>query len=167
MLTLSLRAVLLTLCFFSHGLGPVGFTIVTAESMQPTLATGDLLMTERRRFHAEELARGDLVHHPMAHRPDGPLYVKRIVALAGDVVEVRSGALLVNGRASELVDVPEGTQAVGPFAVPPATIFVMGDNVAKTSDSRHFGPVPVSLVQARIVCILWSPSRRESLRLFR
>jgi signal peptidase I len=106
------------------------------------------------------LARRQLVafDDPVNHA----LTVKRVVAVAGDTVEIRDAVLHINDQ-----PVPEPAvdyQRIdglffGPAKVPPATVFLMGDNRGFSIDSRNYGPIPVDAVSGRIALRLWPPSR--------
>ncbi|WP_284550494.1 signal peptidase I [Aestuariimicrobium sp. T2.26MG-19.2B] len=100
---------------------------VAGRSMQPTLEPGDLLLTLPVAGR-----RGDLV---VLRHESGARYVKRVVAAAGDVVELEAGRLRVNGRAMD--GRPPGAGAVvARWEVPPGTVFVVGDNQLVSDDSR-------------------------------
>lgn len=100
-------------------------------SMQPTLNdTGDVLITEAVTPRLQRLRKGDIV---VATKPTNRRVsiLKRIVGMAGDEVD---GAI-----------------------VPPGHVWLQGDNSAQSTDSRHYGAVPLSLVRAKAWCRIWPP----------
>jgi signal peptidase I len=117
------------------------------DSMAPTLLGGDRFVVDLR---AREPARGDLV---VFTSPEEPLtLVKRVVALEGDVVEADAKGLRVNG-----LPVLAGDAApLGPLKVPPGSVFAAGDNLGKSRDCRHFGPIGKDLIRGRLLYVFWS-----------
>lgn len=85
----------------------------------------------------------------------GDEYVKRIVALSGDRVEIKDGPLMINDKS--VGDRKESVEDYGPVTVPEYNCFVMGDNVANSKDSRHFGPIPYATVYGRVTVKDWPP----------
>lgn len=91
------------------------------------------------------------------------IYLKRVIAIAGDTVEIRRGTLFVNS-----VPVPERyarilanrrsswQENILPERVPAGEIFVLGDNRDNSEDSRYFGPVPADSVIGEPVLVFWS-----------
>lgn len=129
---------------------------VRSSSMAPTLHTGDQILAERLTPRFGHLARGDLVvfRAPAARA----LMVKRVVAVAGDRVGLADGRLVVNGhrRPEAYVDLASVDGVYfGPEVVPPASVFVMGDDRAASVDSRDFGAVPLDRVLGRVLWRLW------------
>ena len=91
------------------------------------------------------------------------IYLKRVIAIAGDVVEIHRGVLFVNG-----IRVPEDyarvralrrwswQENIGPRRIPRGALFVMGDNRDNSEDSRYWGPVPVANVVGEPLVVFWS-----------
>ncbi|PRY51057.1 signal peptidase I [Geodermatophilus tzadiensis] len=134
------------------GLLPVHLVRVGAQSMQPTLAAGDLVLVDRG---AGPVGRGEVV--AARHPGTGELVVKRVVGLPGDRVALEDGALVVDGTAvcETSVDA-EHLDGVwfGPVTVEEGRLFLLGDARADSVDSRVFGAVPsgdvVGVVSGRV-----------------
>ncbi|MDR7471776.1 MAG: signal peptidase I, partial [Armatimonadota bacterium] len=83
-------------------------------------------------------------------------YIKRIVALPGDAVEIRDGRLIVNGTPVDepyLNGRPQGS--FGPVVIPDDAVFVLGDNRNNSEDSRAFGPLKSEFIVGQAVLIYW------------
>jgi len=116
-------------------------------------------------FPVSSPRRGDVVVFVYPQDEDKD-FIKRVVALAGDVVEVRDKRLYVNGEpaADPYATFAEGVNgravekrdSFGPFTVPPGYIFVMGDNRDRSYDSRFWGPVALDKVRGKAFLIYWS-----------
>ncbi len=132
---------------------------VSGQSMAPTLRPADLLLTSRGRrgwpgargWGARSVRRGDVV----VLRRGGVRMVKRVVALAGDLVELEAGRLFVGGRSVDWRARVAGAQ-VQAWRVPPGHVFVAGDNAAASDDSRVWAEpyVPLPDVDARVLARL-------------
>ena len=160
--------------------------VIPSESMEPTLGIGDRILVQKMAYGlrlpfslhviagSRVPARGDVVvfQSPV----DGKPWVKRVIAVPGDTVEVRGGVVRVNG--SELERVSAGfvaCEAVGdhrhrlgsafgdgpdqaPLVVPSGRLFVMGDNRGNSFDSRGWGVLPLANVLGRVAAVYWTPS---------
>lgn len=125
----------------------IRIAMVRGRSMQPTLHEGNLVIAvavdDKSALH-----RGDVViFHPSL--TNDVIYVKRIVALPGDVVEACGNVLLVNGKDVGLSCIGTGTWE--PVTVDDKCIFVLGDNRSHSIDSRIFGAIPIEQVVARVI----------------
>ncbi|MBK8977828.1 MAG: signal peptidase I [Planctomycetes bacterium] len=137
----------------------VQVSIVRGESMQPCLQDGDRLLVDRVSYSLTPVDRFDVV---VLRNPRDPSvdYVKRVIGLPGDVVELRDGRLCVNGAA-----VPESFGPIHdhadlpPVTVPPGFCFVLGDNRPVSCDSREFGFVALTLLRGKVRARFWPPSR--------
>jgi signal peptidase I len=138
---------------------------VQGESMEPTLRDGDRLLITKG---YDTPARGDVVvFATLDTRNREEDLVKRVIAVQGDVVEVRQGIALVNGAVEPtrgLLTSPYDPTYVEPFTVPPGSVYVMGDNRPIALDSRSLGPVPVNSVKGEAVYVYAPIGRARSLR---
>jgi signal peptidase I len=129
--------------------------IVDGPSMQPNLYYGERVMIEKityRFFHGPR--RGDIVVVGMPDSPE-PL-IKRVVALAGETIEIRGGQVYIDGEPIEEPWVEyTAVQDYPPTTVPPLHVFIIGDNRPNSRDSRTFGPVHVDQVEGRALFIYW------------
>ncbi|MCQ2438080.1 MAG: signal peptidase I [Clostridia bacterium] len=116
----------------------VGFSFVNGVSMRNTLQSGDLVLYTRIN---PSIKRGDIVSMSL---PTGEYYVKRVLAVGGDTVDLRDGVLYVNGIAEEGdyfvgTTLPEEGNFVYPYDIPMGDIFTVGDNREASIDSRFYG----------------------------
>jgi len=134
---------------------------VEGQSMAPTLENQDRLVVDRLSYTIGKPTPGDIV---MFHVPVAParLFVKRIIAQEGDVVLIRGGRVMVNGRQLDDRYVPADFRSHedwGPYTVPPDYYVVMGDHRNRSSDSRHWGPVPREAIVGRVQARWWPLSQ--------
>lgn len=132
----------------------MGISTVQGNSMYPTLHNGDRVIYNRR--NADYKA-GDVI---VLKRPDGEEFVKRIVAVAGDTVNIQNGKLYVNGEEEkvegaigETKPADEG-EVTYPLTVEDNQVFVLGDNREVSEDSRSFGAVSLDDVKGKIALYL-------------
>lgn len=137
---------------------------IPSGSMEPTIAIGDRVLVDRLIYHFRDPKTGDVVVFSSSIPGEGHL-IKRVVAVGGDTVEVKAGALYVNGvRQHEKYLLDQNIQ--GSFAlmrVPAGSYFMMGDNRNDSADSRVFGPVPKSAILGEAFAIYWPITRLHSL----
>jgi signal peptidase I len=139
---------------------------IPSESMVPTLEVGDRVFVNKFIYRFTEPERGDIVVFESVNGGEEDL-IKRVVALPGDEVEVRSGTLLVNGEEQEEPYLNKELPFNGsyePTEVPEGEVFVMGDNRANSADSRVFGPLPVENIEGEAFMRFWPPTRIGALR---
>jgi signal peptidase I len=129
--------------------------IVEGQSMEPTFQNNDYIITEKVTYRLKEPARGDIV---IFHPPDNPSinYIKRIIGLPGDQIEVKGEAVYVNGtklNESYLASATQGSNLNQPLAkttVSADEYYVMGDNRDHSRDSREIGAIPKQNVVSHI-----------------
>jgi signal peptidase I len=146
---------------------------IPSGSMMDTLLVGDYIMVnrfvyapsgfdwERGLLPLRPIRRGDVI---VFKQPDEPEidFIKRVVGLPGETVELRDGQLYVDGRPIEEPYVQptyrraDELKNFRPWTVPPDNYFVLGDHRNQSKDSRYWGPVPRELVKGRALLIWWS-----------
>jgi signal peptidase I len=153
---------------------------IPTGSMEPNLLVGDHLLVnkfvfaptatsgERLLLPIRDIRRGDIVVFKFPEEPERD-FIKRVIGLPGDTVELRSRQLFVNGtRLDEPYAhylFPQGgdddgvfdvRERYGPVTVPDAHYFMMGDNRDNSQDSRYWGFLPQHYVKGRALMIYWS-----------
>jgi signal peptidase I len=166
----------LVIALFLRGFVIEAFKIPSA-SMLPTLQMGDFVLvnklssgvripgTRRWLFWRGGPQPGDVIVYTDRHDP-AQTYVKRVIAVAGEVVEIRDKQVLVNGAPREVSTAyvtPGGTAQpdsprdnFGPARVPRRRVFVLGDNRDQSVDSRYTGFVDARDVKGTAVLVYWS-----------
>ena len=139
------RFIILVLALFLLFRLVIGISAVSGVSMNDTLYDGDIVLYTR----LGEAEKGELVS---VRVPGGDYYVKRVVAVGGDVVDIKGGVLYVNGVAETGEYVkgetkPEDVVISYPYTVPEGYVFALGDNREESVDSRSFGAVKQSEIK--------------------
>lgn len=146
----SIRFIVFIVVFFVVFRFVIGFSIVRGESMEPQLSDGNLVLYFRM---VGEYRPGDVVSLRV---PSGDYYVKRVVALGGDEVDLRDGRVYVNGEPLEdgwaMGETFERSISVAyPYRVRQGNVFVLGDNRPMSLDSRSFGEVNRRQIKGKIL----------------
>jgi signal peptidase I len=144
---------------------------VQQQSMEHTLEPDQYVLVDKLTPHFDQYHRGDIVVFTppanWAQPGDGTPYIKRVIGIGGDTVEVREdGFVYVNGiklnepylYAEAPDDAAQPTVSTGGqnrWVIAPGELFVMGDHRERSADSRAFGPVPVSAVIGRAWLRYW------------
>ena len=133
---------------------------ITTGSMLPNLRPGDHVVVDRLTYDFDDVRRGDVIAFEDPVSPDVVL-IKRVVALPGDTIALRAGTLLVNGEKQREPYLPHRSAGdfYGPTIVPAGHLFVLGDNRARSVDSRFLGPIPADDLFGRVVARAWPPGR--------
>ena len=170
---------------------------IPSASMEPTLLIGDRVLVNKVVYRVREPRRGEIVvfskDDGQSDEPQGNIlerflrsfssglgvspsgekdYIKRIIGLPGETIEMRNGVVRIDGR-----DVPEATTSeggylaerdpndFGPVKVPDGQYFMMGDNRQNSSDSRfpQLGTIPRSAIIGRAFITIWPVERLDTL----
>ena len=119
---------------------------IEGQSMQPNFQHGEYLLVNKLAYILDEPARGDVV---VFHYPNDPErdFIKRIVGLPGDTVEVRDGQVYVNGTQMQEPYATEAINYAAPLTVvEPRTVYVLGDNRGNSEDSHRWGLLNQDLI---------------------
>lgn len=159
---------------------------IPSQSMQPTLDIGDRVLVSKFSYRLGDPQPGDIVvfvsptEGPTPAPDPSPLrrflksvaaglglrsserdFIKRVIAVEGDTVQGKEGAVHVNGQRRDepyvfdKAPIPD----FGPYKVPAGSIFVMGDNRGNSQDSRVFGAISESRIIGRAFILIWPPGR--------
>jgi signal peptidase I len=159
---------------------------IPSESMFPTLDVGDRVLVNKVVYRLHPPRRGDIIVFEEPNslpQPDrGPViaflrwltqglgvtanpekdFIKRVIGLPGDVVEIHRGAVYVDGERLDepYLATPRDRRSFPPVEVPEGMLYVLGDNRLHSGDSRFgLGFVPLGRVVGKAFVVVWPPSR--------
>jgi signal peptidase I len=138
---------------------------VEGTSMAPLISDQERIFINKFVYRFEPIGRGDVVvfWYPLDRTKS---FIKRVIGLPGETVEIRRGRVFVDGRRLMEPYVPPQYADLGnygPFVVPDGEYFVMGDHRASSNDSRIFGPVPDRYIYGKAVFAYWPMDRFGSI----
>lgn len=134
---------------------------VKGTSMQPLLENGERIIVEKLSYRLGPIRRGDVVVFWYPRDPKVS-FIKRVVALPGDTLEIREGVLYINGerlREEFLRASFRDDESLGPMLVESGHYYVMGDHRNGSNDSRSWGEVPEKYIYGKAFLRFWPPSR--------
>lgn len=132
----------------------VRFGYVVSDSMLPTLQVGDYYTLRLDAYRRHPPQRGDII---VFTGPEGEPYVKRVIALPGEVVQIAGGIVSINDRPLREPYLKERPQPERPVRdlVPPDRYVVLGDNRNLSADSRDLGFIGRERIMGRATRIIW------------
>jgi signal peptidase I len=130
---------------------------VEGTSMAPLISDQERIFINKLVYRFEAISRGDVVvfWYPNDRTKS---FIKRVVGLPGETVEIRQGRVYVNEKLIEepyVLPAYLDSNSFGPFRLPPRQYFVMGDHRDSSNDSRMFGPVPAEYIYGKAVFAYW------------
>lgn len=139
---------------------------IPTKTMEPTLLQGDLILADKAIYKKSEPRRGDLVIF-IYPEDTKKMFVKRLVGLPGETVEIRNGSILINGEVlTEPFFAKKYYYNRGDYAkegqaitLPQDSYFVLGDNSAFSKDSRYWGFVPKKYIVGKAYKIYYPFNR--------
>ena len=145
---------------------------IPTGSMRPTLVEGDRILVSKFIYKFKEPQRGDVIvfRSPEDKKKD---FIKRLVGLSGETVEISNGTILINNKAVETESVireryyyNRGDYGVKdePVTVPEDSYYALGDNSISSRDSRYWGYLPKKYLIGKAFLIYWPPTRIRLIR---
>jgi signal peptidase I len=143
---------------------------IPTGSMKPTFLEGDRIFVDKLSYRFNPPQRGDIIvfKYPLDRKKD---FVKRLVGMPGDEIQIDHGKLVINGKVIEDAPFAEHyyyNRNDWPYAkegqtikVPEGMYFALGDNSAQSSDSRFWGFVPAKNLVGKAFFIWWPPQRMK------
>jgi len=138
---------------------------IDGSSMMPNLENGQFLLVNKISYRFGDPQRGDVI---IFHAPDEPETdrIKRVIALPGETIEIKSDGTVYITLPGETVAHPleepyitsQTQRSFAPYPVPEGEYFVLGDNRANSWDSRGWGTVPRENVVGKAWVIVWAIS---------
>jgi signal peptidase I len=137
---------------------------IPSGSMEPTLQINDRLIVDKLSYDFGKPQRGDVVvfNPTAALRNEGfhDAFIKRIIGLPGDKIQVKGGQVYVNGcPLEEKYIAAKPDYHFGPVTVPPDSYLVFGDNRNNSYDSHYWGFVPRHDIIGRAIVRFWPLNR--------
>jgi signal peptidase I len=141
---------------------------VEGTSMMPALVDQERIFINKfmYRFNIGAIERGDMVVFWFPQDPSKS-YIKRVIGIPGDTVDVDNGRVRLNGRMLEEGYVPDEYRdhvSVPRTRVPVGQYFVLGDHRSSSNDSRSWGMVPRGYIYGKAVFVYWPPDKMGVLR---
>jgi signal peptidase I len=122
--------------------------------MQPNLHTGQFVLADRLAYRLGPPRRGDVV---VVHPPPEPgeSFIKRVIGLPGETVQIAAGIVRVNGRALTEAYIAAPPNYSGAWSLGSEEYLVLGDNRINSSDSHVWGPVLRTAIAAKALLVYW------------
>lgn len=129
---------------------------VDGFSMAPTLQSHQYVLVNRLAYKMGIPQTGDVIvfHYPRDPQQE---YIKRVIGLPGDRVQIANGEVMVNGQLIEEPYIAAAPLYQTEWSVPESSLFVLGDNRNNSSDSHNWGPVPIDYVVGKAILVYWPP----------
>jgi signal peptidase I len=150
------ETLLLTLFIFWIVNTATGRFRIEGFSMLPTLEEGEYVIIDKLSYYLDEPDRGDIIvlHFPNDRSRD---FIKRVVGVPGDHIEIGGGTVTVNGVDLEEPYINAEPSYSGTWDVPEESYFVLGDNRNNSSDSHNWSFLPRQDIVGKAWIIYWGP----------
>jgi signal peptidase I len=131
---------------------------IPSGSMEPVLKEGDRVLVNNMQYFTKDPERGDIVAFDSGFRgglwnKEKVRFVKRVVGLPGDEVQILNGDVYINGQILSEPYTVGHDENLALVKVPFGHYFLMGDNREHSYDSRYLGPVPAERIQGKVAFI--------------
>jgi len=154
----ALETILLALLTFALLRGAFHNFRVQGHSMEPNIHDGQFLIVSKLVYRLHPPQRGDIIvfRAPLPRKVD---YIKRVIGLPGETVEIRDGKVYIDDQ--PLVEpyiLYPAVRSWGPVCLGEDQFIVLGDNRRNSSDSRNWGPLPRKNIIGKALFCYWPPS---------
>jgi len=129
-------------------------------SMLPTLQPGEFVLVNKMAYKMGDFHRGDIVVFHYSPQED---YIKRVIGVPGDIIEVDSEQVRVNGQVLNEPYISAAPSYEGVWEVPVDSLFVLGDNRNQSSDSHRWGVISEQSVVGEALVVYWPLSEAKLL----
>ncbi len=139
---------------------------VEGTSMMPSLEDQERIFVNKFVYRLEPIQRGDIVVFRYPRDPSKS-FIKRVIGLAGDHIQIDAGRIFVNGHLLDEEYVPrayEDQRSYPEVIVPADSYFVLGDHRSLSNDSRDFGPVSQGFIYGKAVFGYWPMDKMGRVR---
>lgn len=131
---------------------------VKGISMCSTLYDKDVLFIEKLSLLTDSIKRGEIIVFD-SNNENGDFYIKRVIGIEGDEIEIKNGKVLLNGKElkEDYLDEDEVTKPAAfmqnhkKYKIKDGEVFVLGDNRAVSYDSRYFGPIKIKDIEGHVI----------------
>jgi signal peptidase I len=131
--------------------------LVEGPSMEPTLYTGERVFVNKLVYRFRQPHPGEIIVLQDPNTPQREL-IKRVIAVAGETVEMKKGIVYVNGQPlkEDFINTAiRSTNDMPPQTIPEGNVWVMGDNRGMSFDSRNIGPIAVKKIDGEAFFMFW------------
>lgn len=129
------------------------FVSISQSSMEPTLYSHNYVFMERVTYWFQTPEYGDVVI--CAFPNSSATYVKRVIGVQDDTLEVKDGVLYINGEADKTYFSDYIESTLPETVVPEGCVYVMGDNRNVSMDSRSVGPLRTDMIMGKALFVIW------------
>lgn len=135
----------------------VAIFIVDGLSMEPNLHDKEFVLWRRNAYIKNNPVRGDIIIMNYPGDPVHKKYVKRVIGMPGEQIDIRYGKIYINKQLLKESYIPSDFQTVpdGRWALEKNQYFVLGDNRPNSNDSRYFGPVEKRFLLGKTLSIIY------------
>jgi len=134
-------------------------SVVQGSSMTPSLESRDRILVNLMAYRFHKPARGEVIVFQCPASPE-KAYIKRIIGLPGESVEIRKGRVFIDGRQlrEPYLRNIQAQENMNKIKIPAHHVYVMGDNRANSEDSRCWGPLDCRLIKGKAQFVFWPPA---------
>ncbi|MBI3361013.1 MAG: signal peptidase I [Chloroflexi bacterium] len=151
------ETILLTVAIYVIVNAATGRFRIQGASMEPTLHSGQFVITNKVAYKIGQPRRGDIIVFIAPRTAQEEDYIKRIIGLPGETVRVEARKVYVNGQMIEEPYIADAPQYSSTWKVGPDEYFVLGDNRNHSNDSHDWGLLKRDAILGKAWLIYWPP----------